>query len=46
MELKLPNLIEFISWVRSWGPDALVLRPESLRETVAGSLKAASERYV
>ena len=45
MELKLPNLVEFVSWVRSWGPQALVLRPESLRETVATTLRAAAERY-
>ncbi|HEY5477647.1 MAG TPA: WYL domain-containing transcriptional regulator [Tepidiformaceae bacterium] len=45
LEMRLPALLEFIPWVRSWGPEALVIEPEELRVQVAESLARASERY-
>ncbi|GAB4328345.1 MAG: WYL domain-containing protein [Dehalococcoidia bacterium] len=46
MEVWLPNFIEFVPWVRSWGPEAIVVEPAELREEVAGSLRKAAARYV
>lgn len=37
--------MEFIPWVRSWGPDARVLAPAELRDEVASSLQAAAATY-
>lgn len=44
-QLRLPSLLEFVPWVRSWGADVLVLAPESLREQVARDLREAAARY-
>ncbi len=45
LELQLPSLMEFIPWVRSWGPEAYVASPGELRDQVAESLGAAAARY-
>lgn len=45
MEVRLPSLLEFIPWVRSWGPDALVISPPELRTEIAASFAAAAARY-
>jgi predicted DNA-binding transcriptional regulator YafY len=45
LQLKLPSLLEFIPWVRGWGPDALVVAPEELKQAVASSLASAAARY-
>jgi proteasome accessory factor B len=45
LELTLPSLLEFVPWVRSWGPEAMVVGPPELREQVASSLREASARY-
>lgn len=45
LEMRLPALLEFVPWVRSWGPEALVIEPEELRQQVAESFKRAAERY-
>jgi predicted DNA-binding transcriptional regulator YafY len=45
LEIQLPSLLEFIPWVRSWGPDAFVIEPPELRRAVAESLHQASARY-
>lgn len=45
LELLLPGLLEFVPWVRSWGPDVLVIAPRSLREDVATSLAEAHRQY-
>jgi predicted DNA-binding transcriptional regulator YafY len=44
-EVRLPSLLEFIPWVRSWGPAVRVVAPEALREEIATSLRAAAEQY-
>jgi predicted DNA-binding transcriptional regulator YafY len=44
-QVRLPSLIEFVPWVRSWGADVLVLAPDSLREQVARDLREAAARY-
>ena len=45
MEVWLPNFMEFVPWIRSWGPEAVVVEPAELREEVAGSLRQAAARY-
>jgi len=45
LELKLPSLLEFIPWVRSWGPAAVVVGPAELRDEVAASLEEAAAHY-
>lgn len=44
-QVRLPSLLEFVPWVRSWGPDVIVLGPESLREQVARELREAAAQY-
>ena len=43
LELGLSK--EVATWIVSWGPLAEVLRPKSLRDEVAGQLRAALARY-
>jgi predicted DNA-binding transcriptional regulator YafY len=45
LEMRLPALLEFVPWVRSWGLEALVLEPEELRQQVADSFARAADRY-
>lgn len=45
MEMTLPSLLDFLSWVLGWGPDVRVVEPEELREQVIESLKRASLNY-
>ncbi len=45
LELRLPSLLEFMPWVRSWGPEALAVAPAELRDEVAKSLSDAAARY-
>jgi len=45
LEMRLPSLIEFVPWVRSWGPEVVVIGPQELRARVAVSLTAAAARY-
>lgn len=45
MEVRLPSLLEFSPWVRSWGADALVVSPPELRDEIAASFAAAAARY-
>ena len=45
MRVRLPHLMEFVPWVRTWGADALVVSPPELRKELAESLAAAAARY-
>ncbi|MCC6382252.1 MAG: WYL domain-containing protein [Dehalococcoidia bacterium] len=45
LELRLPSLLEFVPWVRSWGAEARVVAPPELREDVARTLRAAADQY-
>jgi predicted DNA-binding transcriptional regulator YafY len=45
LSLRLPSLMEFEPWVRSWGGDAVVVEPQLLRERVAASMRAAASLY-
>lgn len=45
LELRLPSLLEFVPWVRSWGHEALVLAPSELVSEVAESLSLAARQY-
>ena len=44
-EVRLPSLMEFIPWVRSWGAAVVVIGPQDLRRQVAESLAAAAAQY-
>ena len=44
-ELRLPSLMEFVPWVRSWGPAVKVVVPEELRSQIADSLRQAAAMY-
>ncbi len=44
-ELRLPSLMEFVPWVRSWGPAVKVVGPEELRSQIADSLRQAAAMY-
>jgi CRISPR-associated endonuclease/helicase Cas3 len=44
-EVQLPSLLEFVPWVRSWGPEARVVAPPQLVEQVATSLERAAAQY-
>lgn len=45
LHIRLPSLLEFEPWVRSWGPEARVIDPPELRDRVAASLRAAADLY-
>lgn len=45
LHLRIPITPEVATWVRTWGADAEVLNPASLRETIIEGLKASMERY-
>lgn len=45
LELRIPSFLEFVPWVRGWGPAARVVAPAELREEVATSLRDAAEQY-
>ncbi len=45
LRVLLPSLLEFTPWVRSWGHEAYVVSPPTLRDEVAASMRAAAERY-
>lgn len=42
---RLANLVEFKRWIRGFGDQAEVLRPESLRREMRADLAAAGEQY-
>lgn len=33
--MQVPSLVEILNWIRSWGPDVEVIRPQELRALVA-----------
>ena len=43
--VNLPSLLEITPWVRGWGPEAVVVGPQALRDEIASSLKAAAANY-
>lgn len=45
LELRLPSLLEFAPWVRSWGAEAQVVAPPEFREDVARTLRTAADQY-
>ena len=45
LRVSLPSLLEITPWVRTWGPEAVVVEPKELRDDVAASLKAAAANY-
>jgi len=44
-EVRLPSLLEFIPWVRSWGPAVTAIGPDELRTEIAESTRAAAALY-
>jgi len=45
LRVSLPSLLEITPWVRTWGPEAIVVEPPELREEIAASLQAAAANY-
>jgi proteasome accessory factor B len=45
LQVRLPSLMEFVPWLRSWGAEARAVSPPELVERVAGDLRAAAARY-
>jgi len=45
LELRLPSLLEFVPWVRSWGQEAFVVSPPELVREVADSMALAARQY-
>ena len=45
LEVRLPSLLEFTPWVRSWGKEAEVLAPAELRRELAAEFRAAAAQY-
>ncbi|HMO54298.1 MAG TPA: WYL domain-containing protein [Tepidiformaceae bacterium] len=41
----LPSLLEITPWIRTWGPEAIVVEPPELRAEIAASLAAAAANY-
>ena len=44
-KVSLPSTLEITPWVRSWGPEAIVVEPAELREELAASFAAAVANY-
>lgn len=44
-EVRLPSLMEFVPWVRSWGHAVRVIGPDELRTQVVESLRIAASQY-
>ncbi|MEX2026257.1 MAG: WYL domain-containing protein [Pirellulaceae bacterium] len=44
-EWELSSLEEFSSWILSWGKEAEVLEPQSLREKIAGEMSECLGKY-
>ncbi len=45
LTFKAPSLVEVLPWIRGWGPDAEVLKPQALREVLASETAAAATMY-
>ena len=45
MTLQVNHTLEMKPWIRGWGPDCEVLKPEDLRQEIAEEMKAAGEVY-
>lgn len=43
--VEIAGTLEIKSWVRGWGPDVIVIAPESLRAEVAADMRAAAAQY-
>jgi proteasome accessory factor B len=44
-EARLPSLLEFVPWVRSWGEAVVALEPQELRAEIAESARKAAAHY-
>lgn len=45
LRFVLPSVLEFVPWVLSWGADATVVGPESLRQQVMETIRSAAANY-
>ncbi|MHB8626484.1 MAG: helix-turn-helix transcriptional regulator [Aggregatilineales bacterium] len=43
--IEIAATLELISWIRGWGHEVEVLKPEKLRQEIADSLRAAAALY-
>jgi predicted DNA-binding transcriptional regulator YafY len=44
-EARLPSLLEFVPWVRSWGEAVEAVAPPELRDAIAASMRRAAALY-
>lgn len=42
---RLADLVEFKRWIKGFGADAEVLKPDTLRQELRAELRAAAQRY-
>lgn len=45
LTLRVPSQVEVLPWIRSWGPDVEVKRPQSLRDILAMEAAKATDIY-
>ncbi|MHB8629121.1 MAG: helix-turn-helix transcriptional regulator [Aggregatilineales bacterium] len=43
--IEIAATLELISWIRGWGHEVEVLKPEKLRQEIAESLRQAADQY-
>lgn len=43
--VNIAGTLELVAWIRGWGHEVEVLKPESLRQEIAESLRQAADRY-
>lgn len=46
MRVRVAHTLEMKPWIRSWGPDCVVLAPEELRKEVGEEMRMAAEGYM
>ncbi len=44
--VRVSGTVEITPWIRSWGPDAVVLAPQELRERIAQDSRRQADLYV
>jgi proteasome accessory factor B len=45
LQVSLPSLLEITPWIRSWGPEAVVVEPKELRSELAVAFAQAAANY-
>ena len=45
LTLRVNHTLEMVPWIRGWGPDCEVLKPDELRQQIAEDMRKAVEVY-